>query len=131
MEISDIRINPDNHKDYNPEYNSWGYQKTLDIHTDINRFLDSQFPGLNVDFGGNYASFLDNVGIDSNSENGWWSIYAVDPDNIEYFVKTWKDENANDEYVEAKRIYDKMKGKINHKFTKISEFVDFFNAITQ
>lgn len=107
MELSDIRVNPANHSKNDPEYDRWSSKKYLDIHNDINKYLDEKLDSSITDWGGQYASFLQNVGIEHQSDNGWWGILAVDPENIQLFV----DYNLEDETGE--RINEELVSEYN------------------
>ena len=93
MTLQDIRINPDNHSvyDIDPVTNSCfslAYKEALDIHLDVNSYFDAVLPeNEKYDYGGRYATWLDQNGFASNSENGWWSVEAVNPENITAFVE--------------------------------------------
>jgi len=115
MTLQDIRINPDNHAEYDIDPNitftlSLTYKKALDanldvhrlgvlyfvsalVHTndanlDVHRYFDSVLPkNQKQDYGGRYATWLTENGLASESENGWWSVDAVKPENITAFVE--------------------------------------------
>lgn len=104
MTLQDIRINPDNHAEYDIDPNttfsfSLTYRAALDIHLDVHRYFDAVLPeNQKYDYGGRYATWLNKNGIESQSENGWWSVDAVRPENITAFVEFIKsnyDNNKN------------------------------------
>lgn len=93
MTLQDIRINPDNHAEYDIDPNitftlSLTYKKALDANLDVHRYFDSVLPkNQKQDYGGRYATWLTENGLASESENGWWSVDAVKPENITAFVE--------------------------------------------
>src|SRR5438270_3235310 len=84
-DISKIRVNPENHSEYDLDSrNQFHFNKCMDVHNDIGLYLSYKV-GAKADLD-KYASFLNDVGITHQSDNGWWSVYAVDPKNIESFI---------------------------------------------
>jgi hypothetical protein len=123
MEWKDIIVTVENHKEYNPEYQEWNKEKALHAHTSLNEFLDYKLGSRKLDWGGRYASFLDKMGIDSNSENGWWSINAVRHENIKAFL----DYETNDEFMENYHIAHEKISKIKgfkHSYFLVTELIN-------
>jgi hypothetical protein len=78
MQLTDIRITPENWERYDSaERNTLEWDKALDVFTDINRWLDANMTSSRMDWAGRYVSFLDGLGIEANSENGWYSLAAA------------------------------------------------------
>ena len=123
MKITDIKVTPENHSQYNLEYHEWNKQKCLDAHTTLNEFLDNELGSMSQDWGGQYASFLDRMGIDSNSENGWWSIDAVRHENIEAFIDFKNDEIFSDKYHKAHKKIKNIKG-FKHSYNNVRELIN-------
>ena len=92
MKITDIIVNPDNCDQY--DCNDYRNKEMLNIHYQLNEFLD-QF-SIRTDMGGLYATFLNKLGFDYQTENGWWSKIAVDRRNIVSFLKWWHNEHYSD-----------------------------------
>lgn len=93
MTLQDIRINPDNHAEYDVDtflYSCFTltYEKALDVHSDVNRYFYAVLPeNKKYDYGGRYATWLKQNSFASESENGWWSVDAVKSENITAFVE--------------------------------------------
>ncbi len=130
MKLTDIRITEENHYLYDVDPDGLTLSKNrcyVEIMMDIEKYLCSI---LNLEVGddvaGKYAYFLDRTGIDSNSAHGWWSLSAIDHDNITSFVEYSRNPFFAHRYDKASENYKRAKGKISHSFTKISEFVNHF-----
>lgn len=102
MELKDIRITPENWSEFDLSSEShWtgsiAWQNALDVQTDIHRFLDYHLNSFgNKDWAGQYATFLNNLGIAHETENGWWNESAVNHENINCFLKFIQDEEFED-----------------------------------
>ena len=114
MEIPDILITPDNHHVFNlseEEYlwtHSIIFNSCFRANNSINEYFEAVL-GDGQDWGGEYATWLDRIGIDSNSENGWWSIAAVDRENIEAFIEFEQDETEGGIRSKYHALYEKIK----------------------
>jgi hypothetical protein len=135
-DVSKIRINPDNHSRYDcPPNDSWNFNKCLEVHNDIDLYFSSKLGSTITDWGGRYASFLNDIGIDHQSDNGWWSIYAVNHKNIEAFVSYYSDDPDNSnivhQYESARDIYSTIKkaGFVNHKHKIVKDAITALNSI--
>lgn len=78
---------PQTHDLYGKKY---GFNDIIAINCEINDYFDNQL-GKRLDWGGRYATWLEENGFDSNSDNGWWSKEAVNPFMIKAFVKEMKE----------------------------------------
>lgn len=93
-----ILINEDNHENLsryaNPEQDPcfWNtnYKACLRAHESVNDYIIAQTD----DCGGGYLNWLEAKGIKSGTENGWWSIDAIKPANLNAFIAA---RNANPE----------------------------------
>ncbi len=130
MELSDIRITKKNHRQHNIECGGGDFYKgspasvALELNNDINKYFDEVFNSSSVDWGGKYATWLNNLGIPNETDNGWWSLAAIAPENIQAFIRDYTDET--DEYTE--RIENVMKAirlmKKTHNVTAKINIVD-------
>ena len=129
MEITDIKVNPDNYKEYDQPFPTWSspWQERIDMSFSLNEYLDTRCPNPNSDNGGEYAYLLDSIGIHSNSDNGWWSMEAVMPENIEYFISILTNDEVFARFNKAKLKYKSMQPLISHNCQTIEEFVNLFN----
>lgn len=69
---------------------SWGYNSCLELHMQINSYIEFLCDNSSFDGGGKYASWLNSLGFHHQTDEGWWNKTAVDLDNIELFVKWYK-----------------------------------------
>lgn len=98
MELSDIRINPNNYKRYNViNVRSFSGKEAIDVSDDIGRYFDEKL-GDKIDWAGRYATWLNKLGFKHETDNGWWNVIAVTPENIGSFVR------YNEEDDEGERI---------------------------
>lgn len=102
IKISDLTLNPGNVREYNPEH--WSDGNAMDVHTEINEFLDQFVPG--DDMGGRYATFLNRLGFDHQTDNGWWNHYAVERKNLISFLKCFFNDEHHDK---VKRVQELIK----------------------
>jgi hypothetical protein len=89
--MREIKITKHNHADMDAIDNKRNlrWNETLTAMSDVNAMLAEELGG-NIDWGGKYASWMDSLGIGSTTENGWWSLAAIDPDNIQLFIDSNK-----------------------------------------
>lgn len=129
MEINEIRVNPKNHSRFDVEsYPTWTaeFKESLDAMCDINEFLCSKLDEYD-DWGARYATWLDNLGIESNSDNGWWSKAAVTPENIEAFLEFQTEENEFEEKCsKAIRLLRPLRelGRFHPRTTSVKKLVE-------
>lgn len=125
MKLEEIRINPSNHAQYDYpfyDYSRASREKVLDFCNDIPDFIKQEV-GIDADWGAEYANFLQGIGIQHQTENGWWSLAAVDPDNITYFIKVQQAFDCEADYEAAKALYQRLKGAFSHNFLKVDQAV--------
>lgn len=138
MEITDIVVNPDNFSDFDlstesvslgcASVSAWmvngrELDACLDAHMTLNSYLSEKTGG--DDAGGKYANWLNSMGFEHQSDNGWWNIIAVTPENIQSFIKTYEDEEFDEKINQA---ISRFKRKtFNHDMTLVSEFLEVFS----
>ena len=105
-------LTPDNVLDYQEEnVHSMLGQKHLELHMQINSYIESLHPSNRVDGGGRYASWLNNLGFEHQTDEGWWNQTAVDLDNIDLFIEWEQWDNANDPTQDNEKML-KIKNRI-------------------
>lgn len=72
------------------ESNSWGSSKCLDLHMEINSYVEFLCGNDGCDAGGHYANWLNSIGFQHQTDDGWWNATAADLENIELFAKWYK-----------------------------------------
>lgn len=130
-----IAVTQANYKKFNIDASEgWGFeqQQALDAMFDLNKMLDEELGGRE-DWGGKYGSWLDSLGIPSNSDKGWWSLAAIDPENLQAFIDAEKDEEENgwfDQCQAARRkIYEvSAVGKFTANSRKVRIVVERLNV---
>ena len=100
MNLSEIRITVNNWQEYDlssEEHRTWSliWKHALDVQTDIHRFLDKSLNRFgNKDWAGQYATFLNKLGIYHQTDNGWWNEAAVNHENLKAFLEFIELKNA-------------------------------------
>jgi len=96
--VRPVLVTPENHAEYDAigpdDRFSMQFREALDAMFSLNKHLDdrlAQFTKAPRDWGGGYATWLESFGIAHETENGWWSLAAIDPDNIDAFVEMRED----------------------------------------
>jgi len=130
--MREIKVTKENHAEYVAiEYNEYGFQGAVDAMSDLNDALCEEL-GNSEDWGGRYATWLGKLGIKHETENGWWSLAAIDPDNLEAFVEAMQDETEDgwfDQCQQAKAVILKIEkaGRFVAKSKKVREVVEALN----
>lgn len=137
MEITDIAVNPDNYSDYNLSTQSvnlgcatvgaWllngrALDACLDAHMTLNTYIEEKTH--HQDAGGKYANWLNSMGFEHQSDEGWWSIIAVSPESIESFVKYSNDDDYASLVDAAIERYSRK--KFNHEISSVTDFIEVF-----
>lgn len=143
MNITDVVVNPDNIHEYDiptepvdlgcATVSAWilnrgELDKCLAAHMTLNTFLEEQ-TDLD-DAGGEYANWLNSMGFEHQTDNGWWNEIAVNPANIFFFIALTN--NIGGAYSNYKlKIEDIIKrynkNKFNHDMTLVVDFVNMFS----
>lgn len=136
MTLSEIRINPENHSKYDCDPgDGFLFDKCLDVHNDIDKYFTSVLGNGTYDWGGKYASFLNDIGIEHQSDNGWWSKAAVNSKNIEAFIKYYTESIDESSFIlhyeSARESYSKLKkAKLGtHNYHLASDAINALNSI--
>lgn len=124
-------ITPENHAHFTrADYNDWGGKECMNANNSINTYLEEKL-GKRFDYGGKYATWLNNFGISHQTDNGWWSLAAVDPDNLEAFIKDYTDEMGefNDKVSDIQLAVMKLKkiGNFEARYNKVYKLIEEFN----
>lgn len=85
----ELLITPENHahmtREGDPLFRA--FNECMKANTSVNEWLDAQLMTRLGDWGSEYHHFLRSLGIEAETDNGWWSIDAVRAENLEFFVK--------------------------------------------
>lgn len=137
MEITDIVVNADNYDQFNLSTKSVDFgcatvsawmvngrelDKCLDAHMTINSYLSEKTNYQ--DAGSEYANWLNSMGFEHQSDEGWWSLLAVEQDTIESFVKYANDDNYKTLVDAAIERYKRK--RFNHEIKSVSDFIEVF-----
>ena len=73
----------------------------MNLHSELHTLFDEVLGS--GDHGGDYANFLEKLGLHFQTDTGWWNETAVDKDNIYAFIMYQLDDdeqnNSNIDYV--------------------------------
>ncbi len=105
-DLKEIFLNRDNVNDWQHD-TSWSNQECLNHHMELNEALDGALGGR-TDWGGRYASWLNNIGVSHQTDAGWWNETAVCRENLLCFVQYWSEEEES----EMQAAYAKRKEDI-------------------
>lgn len=125
-------INQQNHAEFTKANETWeyGWKKCMEANNSINSYLEEKLGGR-FDYGGRYATWLNNFGISHQTDNGWWSLAAVDPDNLEAFIKDYTDEMGefNDKVSDIQLAVMRLNkvGRFESRWNKVYKIIEEFN----
>ena len=128
MTVREIKVTEDNWGRYNASDDR--SQDAMSAMLDLNTALDEAMP-YEADWGGRYAGWLDGLGIESNSDEGWWSRAAIDPDNLNTFLKSVTDDEYSDRIGAMIRRLAELKPVLRSfrsRFTRVSEMLAAFES---
>jgi hypothetical protein len=96
-----IMITEQNHKDMTraSDRNDWTWDECLKANLSLNNYLDHKLWGNN-DWGGQYATFLNDLGYGHQTENGWWSRVAVSTKMLNLFIDLMNEDGDQDGEIE-------------------------------
>lgn len=129
-------LTPDNvmNSENQVDCRSWESDKCLRLHMEINDYIEFLCDNNSFDGGGRYASWLNNLGFQHQTDNGWWNETAVDLDNINLFAEWYKwDGDLRNEKLESIRSrIDLIKNakamkvgvQLIAEYSKISDFLN-------
>lgn len=102
-EIRPVLITPENHAKFNAvtDRYKWDWEDALSAMCSLNDHLDDRLGTYN-DNGGAYNSWLGYFGIEANTNEGWWSLDAINQDNIDAYVE-WESGEDDNEWCEQVR----------------------------
>ena len=118
-ELKEIFLNVNNVKEYQEE-NVHSYQGGICLgkHMELNSAL-CECLGDRYDWGGRYASWLNNISVEHQTDTGWWNETAVCRDNLLAFIEyqTCDDEGNDmlDEYNTLKALISGLSPMISVK----------------
>ena len=101
-------LNVDNVLNWQYDVNGYKGKECLKHHLEINEIIE-EHTGLE-DGGGEYANWLNGIGLEHITDEGWWNQTAVDEDNIRDFIDYYlgEDEILEHNYNHAKNIISKI-----------------------
>lgn len=115
--IDSLTLNTNNVGEYQEEDRGWLWNQCMEYHTELYILFDEVLGS--GDHGGEYANFLNKLGLHFQTDAGWWNKTAVDKDNIFAFIQYQLDEddlmNSNIDYV-----MDSL-NKIPKKYLKLND----------
>jgi hypothetical protein len=82
--IDSLTLNPDNVMNYQEEDRGYLWNECMKFHSELHSLFDEVIGS--GDHGGDYANFLERLGLHFQTDAGWWNKTAVDKDNIFAFI---------------------------------------------
>lgn len=87
MKVREIFLNRKNVHEYQEDNVDCYYgRKCLDKHMEVNDALTDAIENKSIDSGGRYASWLNDIGINHQTDEGWWNETAVCSENMQLFA---------------------------------------------
>lgn len=108
-ELKEIFLNRSNVDQWQEEdVHSFDGRECLKKHLELNEALCDALGNKN-DWGGRYAGWLNNIGIEHQTDEGWWNETSVCRDNLLCFVEFYSIDEENDMSI----AYNKRKESID------------------
>lgn len=126
--IDSLTLNPDNVMKHQEEDRGWLWNQCMEYHSELHTLFDEVLGS--GDHGGDYANFLEKLGLHFQTDAGWWNKTAVDKDNIFAFIMYQLDEdesiNSNIDYVMD------LLNKIPKKYLKLNDnHINIYDLVTE
>lgn len=136
MEITDIAVNPTTLEQHSMSTQmadlgfaqvscrilaAKRFDECLEAHMTLNTYLDDQLGG-SEDWGSKYANWLNSMGFEHQTDDGWWNLIAVTPENIQAFIKFWDDDEYQAKVMSATKCYNTRRFK--HDMTLVDHLVE-------
>lgn len=107
--VKQIFLTPNNVLDYQEDdVYSFEGRKHLVLHMELSAAIEDSLNSKCGDGGGLYAEFLNNIGLQHQTDKGWWNETAVDLDNIQFFVDYHNGELEGEYYDDVERLKEKL-----------------------
>ena len=125
--IDSLTLNPDNVMNYQEDRGRL-WNECMKLHSELDTLFD-EILGAG-DHGGDYANFLNRLGLHFQTDAGWWNKTAVDKDNIFAFITYQLDEDeqhsSNIDYVMD------LLNKIPKKYLRLNDnHINIYDLVTE
>lgn len=126
--IDSLTLNPDNVMKHQEEDRGCLWNQCMNLHCELHNLFDEVLGS--GDHGGDYANFLEKLGLHFQTDAGWWNKTAVDKDNIFAFIMYQLDEDesitSNIDYVMD------LLNKIPKKYLKLNDnHINIYDLVTE
>lgn len=126
--IDSLTLNPDNVMNYQEEDRGRNWDVCMKVHSELYTLFDGTLGA--GDHGGDYANFLNRLGLHFQTDVGWWNKTAVDKDNIYAFIAYKLDEDeqhgSNIDYVMD------LLNKIPKKYLRLNDnHINIYDLVTE
>lgn len=127
--IDSLTLNPDNVMNYQEENRGWLWNECMKLHSELYTLFDETLGA--GDHGGDYANFLNRLGLHFQTDAGWWNKTAVDKDNIFAFITYQLD--IEDESIKANIDYVMdLLSKLPKKYLNLNEnHINIYDLVTE
>lgn len=130
MKVNNITLTPDNVLNYqSDDVHSIDGRMHLGLHMELNEAIEDALIYKKCDGGVKYAGFLNNLGIEHQTDKGWWNQTAVDTDNMQFFVDYQNgDLSEEDQELVSKamttvrQIPSRVKYELESNYVTVSDF---------
>lgn len=126
--IDSLTLNPDNVMKHQEEDRGYLWNQCMNLHSELYTLFDEVLGS--GDHGGDYANFLEKLGLHFQTDAGWWNKTAVDKDNIFAFIMYQLDDDesitSNIDYVMD------LLNKIPKKYLKLNDnHINIYDLVTE
>ena len=126
--IDSLTLNPDNVMNYQQEDRGYLWDECMKLHSELYAVFD-EILGAG-DHGGDYANFLNRLGLHFQTDAGWWNKTAVDKDNIFAFIMYQLDIEDEETNSDIDYVMDLL-NKIPKKYLRLNDnHINIYDLIT-
>lgn len=129
-EIDSLTLNPDNVMNYQEEDRGYNWDVCMQVHSELYTVFDKVLGS--GDHGGDYANFLNRLGLHFQTDAGWWNETAVDKDNIFEFISYRLDDEETERMNSDIDYVMDLLNKIPKKYLRLNEnHVNVYNLVNE
>lgn len=128
--IDSLKINPVNVMEYQEEDRGYNWDICMKMHSELYTLFDEVLGAR--DNGGNYANFLNRLGLHFQTDACWWNKTAVDKDNIFAFISYQLDDAETDQMNSDIDYVMDLLNKIPKKYLKLNDnHINIYDLLTE
>ena len=127
--IDSLTLNPVNVMNYQEENRGWLWNECMKLHSELHTLFDEIL--CTGDPAGDYANFLNRLGLHFQTDAGWWNKTAVDKDNIFAFIAYQLDIEDEQTNSDIDYVMDLL-NKIPKKYLRLNDnHIKIYDLVTE